>query len=139
MRRGSEGKREKVSGDNGWREPPVPIPNTEVKPPHADGTRLGTAWESRTLPESKKWSGGNGSFSRSCPMRGRRKGSGSERARTAKAVSAGQREGAEGPQGQEKAAGEEKKQARKQRRMILSSSMAEHSAVNRRVVSSSLT
>ena len=133
MRRGSEGKREKVSGDNGWREPPVPIPNTEVKPPHADGTRLGTAWESRTLPGSKKWSGGNGSFSRSCPMRGEeesgeeegsgregeranrepqpgRKGSGSEGARTAKAGSAGQREGAEGPQEQEKADGEEKKQ-----------------------------
>ena len=90
--RGSEGKREKVSGDNGWREPPVPIPNTEVKPPHADGTELGTAWESRTLPGSKKWSGGNGSFSRSCPMRGKRKGSGSEGARTAKAGSAGQRE-----------------------------------------------
>src|SRR5690606_36783370 len=30
---------------------PVPIPNTEVKPSSADGTRLGTAWESRSLPE----------------------------------------------------------------------------------------
>ena len=54
---------EKVSGDDSWREPPVPIPNTEVKPPNADGTRLGTAWESRKSPGSKG-SGGNGSFSR---------------------------------------------------------------------------
>ena len=46
----SEGR---VSGDDSWRVPPVPIPNTEVKPPRADGTRLGTAWESRTLPGSK--------------------------------------------------------------------------------------
>ena len=140
MRRGSEGKREKVSGDNGWREPPVPIPNTEVKPPHADGTELGTAWESRTLPGSRKWSGGNGSFSRSCPMRGKRKGSGSEGARTAKAGSAGQREKErKGRRSKRRRPGEEKKQAGKQKRMILSSSMAEHSAVNRRVVSSSLT
>ena len=58
-RKGSE----KVSGDDSWREPPVPIPNTEVKPPNADGTRLGTAWESRKSPGSKG-SGGNGSFSR---------------------------------------------------------------------------
>ena len=109
--RGSEGKREKVSGDNGWREPPVPIPNTEVKPPHADGTELGTAWESRTLPGSKKWSGGNGSFSRSCPMRGKRKGSGSEGARTAKAGSAGQREKERKGRRGMRAAGEEKKEA----------------------------
>ena len=63
------GKREgapggKVSGDDSWRAPPVPIPNTEVKPPNADGTELGTAWESRKLPGSRR-SGGNGSFSRS--------------------------------------------------------------------------
>ena len=31
---------------------PVPIPNTEVKPPRADGTWLDTARESRSLPES---------------------------------------------------------------------------------------
>ena len=43
----------KVSGDDSWRAPPVPIPNTEVKPPNADGTELGTAWESRKLPGSK--------------------------------------------------------------------------------------
>ena len=54
-KRQRERKRKKtVSGDNGWRAPPVPIPNTEVKPPNADGTRLGTAWESRKLPGSKR-------------------------------------------------------------------------------------
>ena len=69
-RSGSEahGKRKaplrKVSGDDSWRAPPVPIPNTEVKPPNADGTELGTAWESRKLPGSTG-SGRNGSFSRS--------------------------------------------------------------------------
>ena len=31
-------------------ETPVPIPNTMVKPGAADGTMLGTAWESRWLP-----------------------------------------------------------------------------------------
>ena len=45
--------RRKASGDDSWRAPPVPIPNTEVKPPNADGTELGTAWESRKLPGSK--------------------------------------------------------------------------------------
>ncbi len=30
---------------------PVPIPNTMVKPRTADGTMLGTAWESRWLPD----------------------------------------------------------------------------------------
>ena len=44
----------KISGDNSWRVPPVPIPNTEVKPPHADGTWLETARESRSSPDSKK-------------------------------------------------------------------------------------
>ena len=38
------------SGDNGGRDPPVLIPNTEVKPACADGTWLDTTWESRTLP-----------------------------------------------------------------------------------------
>ena len=52
-RRGGRKGSEKVSGDDSWREPPVPIPNTEVKPPNADGTELGTAWESRKLPGSK--------------------------------------------------------------------------------------
>ena len=40
-----------VSGDDGEGDPPVPIPNTEVKPFSADGTWLDTARESRTLPE----------------------------------------------------------------------------------------
>ena len=31
-------------------EPPVPIPNTAVKPLCADGTCRVTGWESRTLP-----------------------------------------------------------------------------------------
>ena len=44
----------KISGDNSWRVPPVPIPNTEVKPPHADGTWLETARESRSSPDSKR-------------------------------------------------------------------------------------
>ena len=39
------------SGDDGVREPPVLIPNTEVKPYSADGTWLETAWESRALPD----------------------------------------------------------------------------------------
>ena len=37
-------------GGNGLRVPPVPIPNTEVKPQHADGTWLEMARESRSLP-----------------------------------------------------------------------------------------
>ena len=32
-----------ISGDNSLRDPPVPIPNTEVKPQHADSTWLETA------------------------------------------------------------------------------------------------
>ena len=52
-----QGVREKekftISGDDGEGVPPVPIPNTEVKPFSADGTWLDTARESRTLPESK--------------------------------------------------------------------------------------
>ena len=47
-------KRIAISGDNGWRVPPVPIPNTAVKPPRADGTWLETARESRSLPESTR-------------------------------------------------------------------------------------
>ena len=39
------------SGGNGERDPPVLIPNTEVKPLSADGTWLDTTWESRTLPD----------------------------------------------------------------------------------------
>ena len=33
------------------RDTPVPIPNTMVKTQAADGTMLGTAWESRRLPD----------------------------------------------------------------------------------------
>ena len=44
----------KISGDYGERDPPVPMPNTEVKPFSADGTWLETTWESRTSPDSKK-------------------------------------------------------------------------------------
>ena len=44
----------KYSGGNGERDPPVPIPNTEVKPFSADGTWLETARESRSLPDSNK-------------------------------------------------------------------------------------
>lgn len=39
------------SGDNSEGEPPVPIPNTAVKPLSADGTGWETSWESRSLPE----------------------------------------------------------------------------------------
>ena len=40
-----------ISGGNDERVPPVPIPNTEVKPLSADGTWLETARESRSLPD----------------------------------------------------------------------------------------
>ena len=43
-----------ISGDNSLRDPPVPIPNTEVKPLSADGTWLATARESKTSPDSKR-------------------------------------------------------------------------------------
>ena len=36
-------KQPNISGDNSLRDPPVPIPNTEVKPQHADSTWLETA------------------------------------------------------------------------------------------------
>ena len=43
-----------ISGGNGEGDPPVPIPNTEVKPFSADGTWLDTARESRSPPDSIK-------------------------------------------------------------------------------------
>ena len=49
-----ERKEHKISGGNGEREPPVPIPNTEVKPLSAESTWLETARENRTLPDSKR-------------------------------------------------------------------------------------
>ena len=56
MESGSEARRayRKISGDNSERDPPVPIPNTEVKPLSADGTWLATARESRTSPGSRR-------------------------------------------------------------------------------------
>ena len=36
------------------RDPPVPIPNTEVKPHRAESTWLETAREDRSLPDSNK-------------------------------------------------------------------------------------
>ena len=48
-----EGKRKDRhmrSGDNGEEEPPVPIPNTEVKLFSAEDTWRETARENRTLP-----------------------------------------------------------------------------------------
>ena len=50
----------RVSGDNSLRDPPVPIPNTEVKPQHADSTWLETARKGRSSPDhseshSKEW------------------------------------------------------------------------------------
>ena len=44
----------KISGGNSLRDPPVPIPNTEVKPQHADSTWLVTAREGRSPPDSMK-------------------------------------------------------------------------------------
>ena len=38
------------SGGYGPRDTPVPIPNTKVKPGHADGTTLATEWKSKSLP-----------------------------------------------------------------------------------------
>ena len=46
------GKEHILSGGNGKRVPPVPIPNTEVKPLRAEGTWLDTARKTRSLPES---------------------------------------------------------------------------------------
>ena len=46
------GKENTISGGNSERDPPVPIPNTEVKPLSADGTWLETARESRSSPDS---------------------------------------------------------------------------------------
>ena len=45
-------KHSNISGDNSLRDPPVPIPNTEVKPQHAESTWLETAREDRSSPDS---------------------------------------------------------------------------------------
>ena len=47
-------KPHRISGDYSLRVPPVPIPNTEVKPQHADSTWLETAREGRSSPDSIK-------------------------------------------------------------------------------------
>ena len=39
-----------LSGDDGYVDPPVPIPNTVVKHIYAESTWLETAWEDRKLP-----------------------------------------------------------------------------------------
>ena len=51
---GAETKQFNISGGNDEGVPPVPIPNTAVKPFSADGTWLETARESRTLPDPTK-------------------------------------------------------------------------------------
>ena len=47
----SERKRERaarrISGGNGKRDPPVPIPNTVVKPLYVESTWLEAVWEDR--------------------------------------------------------------------------------------------
>ncbi len=43
-------------------EPPVPIPNTEVKHLSADDTKGGTPWENMSLPEVPKNLAESGSF-----------------------------------------------------------------------------
>ena len=45
---------EQVPGGHTGGVPPVPIPNTEVKPSKADATAAARQWESRTLPGYKK-------------------------------------------------------------------------------------
>ena len=49
---GPETNKFTISGGNDERDPPVPIPNTEVKPLSADGTWLATARESRSPPDT---------------------------------------------------------------------------------------
>ena len=45
-------KNDIISGGNGEGVPPVPIPNTEVKPFSAESTWLDTAREDRSPPDS---------------------------------------------------------------------------------------
>ena len=42
------------SGDDGYVDPPVPIPNTVVKHINAESTWLETAWEDRKLPVKRE-------------------------------------------------------------------------------------
>ena len=48
--KGSGSLTKPVLGDCSEGVPPVPIPNTEVKPFSPDGTARASVWESRTLP-----------------------------------------------------------------------------------------
>ena len=48
-----DNRRKRQSGGNGWGDPPVPIPNTAVKPPYVESTWLEAAWEDRKLPVEK--------------------------------------------------------------------------------------
>ena len=41
-----------ILGDHSEGDPPVPIPNTEVKPLSPDGTARASVWESRKSPGS---------------------------------------------------------------------------------------
>jgi hypothetical protein len=43
----------KFPGGSSGVDPPVPIPNTEVKRPSADDTALATEWENRSPPGFK--------------------------------------------------------------------------------------
>src|SRR5690606_23348306 len=55
-----------ILGDHGGGVPPVPIPNTAVKPSSADGTAGATLWESRSSPRTfyEPPASAGGSFSR---------------------------------------------------------------------------
>ena len=55
-------RKRKHSGSDGVRDPPVPIPNTEVKPHFAEGNWLDTDGEIRTPPDS------NNGQEQSCPF-----------------------------------------------------------------------
>ena len=46
-------RRFKICGDDGMRDTPVSIPNTEVKPHNADGTRRETSRETRKSPNKQ--------------------------------------------------------------------------------------
>ena len=138
------GSIQKISGDNSERDPPVPIPNTEVKPLSADGTWLATARESRTSPGSRErrcWRSEEASPTSYSPrwMWDQRMGNG-WRGRTANADTR-----TPGPRRQTYEAGPRRETYKGRPTkttgspMILSSSMAEHSAVNRVVVGSSPT
>ena len=48
---GAETKQFNISGGNDEGVPPVPIPNTEVKPFSAENTSLETGWKDKTLPD----------------------------------------------------------------------------------------